>query len=354
MKLAEKMVIKTIETHTMGDPTRIVVEGMPEVQGSSIYEKKLRLMEDFDFIRSSLILEPRGHRDMFGAILLPPTQPDADIGVVFMDTQSYLNMCGHGTMGVVTAILEENIINKPGDIVPLKLETPAGLIEVEATRTGDKVTEVAITNVPAFSVLTDTPLELAPGKTIKLDVAFGGSFFAIVDIHELEYDLTIENTNELAELGMEIKALANKQIKVQHPKNAGINTIDLILFVDQSKNEGINTKNLAIFGETQVARSACGTGLSAQMAAQFVKGKLGLNEDFNTESIIETAFKGQLINQHTEDTITYVTPKIRGNADVIGKHTFILHPDDVLVNGFLLNRKETILTLNSESTCESI
>ncbi|WP_342471517.1 proline racemase family protein [Metasolibacillus sp. FSL H7-0170] len=345
MVLTEKLVIKTIETHTMGDPTRIVVEGMPEVPGDSVFEKKLSLIRDFDFIRSSLILEPRGHRDMFGAILLPPTLPDADIGVVFMDTQSYLNMCGHGTMGVVTAILEENIIDKPGDIVPLKLETPAGLIEVVATRTGDKVTEVAITNVPAFSVLSDAPLEMASGKTIKLDIAFGGSFFAIVDINELEYNLSIENTNALAELGMEIKALANQQFKVQHPKNEGINTIDLILFVDKSKNEGINTKNLAIFGETQVARSACGTGLSAQMAAQFAKGKLGLNEPYNTESIIETAFKGQLINLHDEGNIIYVTPQIRGNADVIGKHTFILRPDDVLVNGFLLNRKETIYTL---------
>lgn len=345
LSLKEKLIVKTIDTHTMGDPTRIVVGGMPEVEGDTIFEKKQNLIKKYDYIRSSLILEPRGHRDMFGAILFPPTNETADIGVVFMDTQSYLNMCGHGSIGVVTAILEEGIVEKTGDVVQLVLDTPAGLVNVEAKREGDKVTEVSVINVAAFPYVKDQLLTIPGFKDIRVDVSFGGSFYVIVDADAAGISLDVDNTSELASLGMKIRDIANEQIKVEHPENKEINTIDLTLFVASSKNEGVNTKNVAVFGEAQVARSACGTGLSAQMATQFGKGKLKIGESYNTESIIETVFKGVLLEEKEGKDYPFVVPKISGNANVISKNEFILDPRDQLVEGFLLNRKDTISTL---------
>lgn len=341
----EKLELKTIDTHTMGDPTRIIVEGLPDIPGNTMLEKKQSLIENFDFIRSSLILEPRGHRDMFGAILLPPTIEEADIGVVFMDTQAYLNMCGHGTIGVVTALLEQKIIKKEGDEVHLVIETPAGLVNVTAKIEKGKVTEVSFINVPAFLHGLDFHLDIPAFKKIKVDVAFGGSYFVIVDAEKEGIQLDTEHSSQLAELGMLIKGIANEKIKVQHPLKPEINKIDLLLFIENSSNPNVNTKNVAIFGETQVARSACGTGLCAQMAHQYFTNKLNLNETFNTESIIETVFKGTLVGVEKLGEINAVYPKVSGNAHVISISTHILDPLDPLNSGFLLNRKETIKSL---------
>ena len=343
----ETLEILTIDTHTMGDPTRIVVGGLPHVPGNTMLEKKQSLIENFDYIRSSLILEPRGHRDMFGAILLPPTMEEADIGVVFMDTQAYLNMCGHGTIGVTTAILEQKIIEKEGDEIALVLETPAGLVNVTAQMKDGKVTEVSLVNVPAFLHATDIELDIPNFKKIKVHVAFGGSYFVFVDADKEEIDLDTSNASYLAELGMLIKEIANDVIKVQHPQKPEINKIDLLLFIADSKNPNVNTKNVAIFGETQVARSACGTGLSAQMAYRYFTNQLGVNTPFNTESIIETVFKGEIVATDTIDDLDVIYPKISGDAVVVtvGKH--LLNREDPLNEGFLLNRKDSIKTLLS-------
>lgn len=345
----ETLEILTIDTHTMGDPTRIVVGGLPHIPGNTMLEKKQSLIENFDYIRSSLILEPRGHRDMFGAILLPPTMEEADIGVVFMDTQAYLNMCGHGTIGVTTALLEQKIIEKEGDEVSIVLETPAGLVNVTAQVDKDngKVKEVSLVNVPSFLYSTDIELDIPNFKKIKVSIAFGGSYFVFVDADKEGIDLDTSNASYLAELGMLIKDIANDVIKVQHPQKPEINKIDLLLFIAESKNPNVNTKNVAIFGETQVARSACGTGLSAQLAYRYFTNQLEVNTPFNTESIIETVFKGEIVGTDTIDGLEVIYPKITGDAVVITEGKHLLNGEDPLNQGFLLNRKESIKTLIS-------
>lgn len=341
----EKLTLKTIDTHTMGDPTRIIIEGLPEIPGETMLEKKQHLIDQFDYIRSSLILEPRGHSDMFGAILLPPTNEEADMGVIFMDTQAYLNMCGHGIIGVTTALLEQNIIQKRGELVSLKFDTPAGLVEVTAKMDGDKVTEVSFVNVPAFLHGTDFELDIPNLGKITVDVAFGGSYYVIVDVEKINQKITVDNANHLSELGMLIKDIANQNIPVQHPVKPEINKIDLLLFIEHSKNENVNTKNVAIFGESQVARSACGTGLSAQIAREFFTNKLNINDSFNTESIIETVFKGEVVDTIKIGEQDAILPKISGNANVVTISTHILDPQDPLNCGFLLNRRDTIKSL---------
>ncbi|MFE4706950.1 proline racemase family protein [Peribacillus simplex] len=330
------LIVKTIDTHTMGDPTRIVVEGLPKIEGRTMLEKKKKLIEECDYIRSSLILEPRGHRDMFGAVLLEPVNPAADIGVVFMDTQAYLNMCGHGTIGVTTALLETGIIKKEGDEVFLTLDTPAGLVKVCAKRKNNRVESVSIVNVPAFYWGEEIKVFVEELGDIYVDISFGGSFFGFVYSNDIGLDLVPENADKLGELGKKIRDAINQQIKVVHPLKSEINKVDLVLFLDGSNNEGVHTKNVAVFGDGQVARSACGTGLSAQLARMHAIEQLSLNEEFVTEGIIETAFKGRLLEETTVGHFKAVIPEITGNAYIMGKHEFYIHRDDPLSNGFLL------------------
>jgi len=329
--------IQTVDTHTGGDPTRIVVGGLPEIKGSTMMEKKQYLIDHFDFVRTSLMLEPRGHKDMFGAVLTEPVSPEADIGVVFMDTGGYLNMCGHGTIGVVTAILETGIVNKDGKEVHLNLDTPAGLVKVKAVRNDrNKVESVSLVNVPSFLWEADRKIKSSKYGELTIDVAFGGSFYAIVDPKAVGLPLEPKYADQLRDAGMLLLKEVNEQVQVQHPTLKEINRIDLILFVDKSPNEGIHTRNVAVFGRSNVARSACGTGLSAQMATQYAKNKLGLNEYYNTESIIQTVFKGRLLEETQVGDRKAVVPEITGDANVTGKHEFLITSDDPLSNGFLL------------------
>ncbi|WP_227940012.1 proline racemase family protein [Alkalihalobacillus deserti] len=334
------LVIKTIDTHTMGDPTRIVVEGLPNIEGKTMLEKKQKLIEEYDYIRSSLILEPRGHKDMFGAVLLEPVNPAADIGVVFMDTQAYLNMCGHGTIGVTTALLEMGLIEKEGEEVTLNLDTPAGLVTVRANKKNNRVESVSFLNVPAFYWGEEIKVLVKDLGEIHVDISFGGSFYAFVYSKDIKMDLIPENADRMAELGMKIRDAVNEQVKVEHPLKKEINKVDLVLFIDESNNEGIHTKNVAVFGDGQVARSACGTGLSAQMARLHAIDQLSLNEEFFTESIIETVFKGRLLEETTVGHFKAVIPEVTGNAYVMGKHEFYIHPVDPLSKGFLLKSSD--------------
>ena len=331
------LTVKTIDTHTMGDPTRIVVEGLPKIEGKTMLEKKQYLIEHCDFIRSSLILEPRGHKDMFGAILMEPTDPAADVGVVFMDTQAYLNMCGHGTIGVTTAILESGIGKKEGEELTVKLDTPAGLVSVRAKRNQNRVESVSFVNVPAFFWGEKIKVFVEDLGDIYVDISFGGSFFAFVYSKDIGLDLTTENVDRMSDLGKKIRDAINEQIKVEHPIKKEINKVDLVLFLDESENEAVHSKNVAVFGDGQVARSACGTGLSAQMARLHAKNQLDLNELYVTESIIETAFKGRLLEETSVGKFKAVIPEITGDAYLIGKHEFYINENDPLAKGFLLH-----------------
>lgn len=328
-------IIRTIDTHTGGDPTRIVISGLPEVPGKTMLEKKQYLIDHLDSIRTSLMLEPRGHKDMFGAVLLKPTMPEAAIGVVFMNNAGYLNMCGHGTIGVVTAIIENQLIAYDPE-KPLILETPAGLVTVTPTLKGNKVVNVSIQNVPAFLWSQDVVVDVDGIGELTVDIAFGGSFFALVDVNSVGYDLIPKHHEEFSTMGMNILNTINNTIKVEHPLEKNFNKVELILFLDKSKDQSVNTQNVAIFGEGQVARSACGTGLSAQMATQSGKELLKKGDTFVTESIIKTAFHGKYSTVTTVGEFSAIIPEINGNAFITGRHEFILHPEDSLKYGFLL------------------
>ena len=327
--------IRTVDTHTGGDPTRIVVSGLPEVPGETMLDKKQYIMENLDYIRRSVLLEPRGHKDMFGALLLSPIHPNADVGVIFLSNEGYLNMCGHGTIGVVTALVESGMVTYNPE-KPIVLETPAGLVQVEPTLEGNTVTNVSFTNVPSFLWEDNVEINVPSLGEIRVDIAFGGSFFVLVDSKEIGIDTSPGNNEYLADLGVEIIDAVNNLIEVEHPLEEKINKVELILFLEDSSSENVNTRNVNVFGKGQVARSACGTGLSAQMATETAKGNLKKDSVYATESIIKTPFFGRVVDEVNVGEKSAIIPEINGRAFITGKHEFILHPDDELRSGFLL------------------
>lgn len=329
--------IKTLDTHTGGDPTRIIIDGLPEVKGNTMLEKKKFLIENLDFIRTSLMHEPRGHRDMFGAILLEPTQPEADFGVVFMDTGGYLNMCGHGIIGVSTAVVETDIVKRPDGESTIVAETPSGLVNVKIRKHNNRVESVTFANVPSFLYKSDVKIQLPDYGEVSVDIAFGGSFYALVQAKDFGLKLEPKYADSLRKAGMLVKDKINEEIKVNHPVVNGIDTVDLTLFLEDSSTDGIATTNVCVFGKSNVARSACGTGLSAQMANQFAKGNLMLKESFDTESMIHTVFKGRVLEEVQLGNQKAVIPEVTADAELTGKHEFLINSSDSLSEGFLLD-----------------
>lgn len=334
VKLGPK-VIRTIDTHTGGDPTRIVISGLPEIPGETMLDKKQYIIENLDYIRKSVLLEPRGHKDMFGALLLNPIHPEADVGIIFLSNDGYLNMCGHGTIGAVTALIESGTIAYTPER-PVVLETPAGLVHVKPTLEGNTVTNVSIKNVPAFLFKQDVDVNVPSLGNIKVDIAFGGSFFALVDAEDLKIKTAISNHEYLTDIGVQIINAVNESIKIEHPSENKFNKVELMLFLEKSENNDIDTRNINVFGRGQLARSACGTGLSAQLATQYGKGLLQKGGKYATESIIKTPFFGRIAEETKVGQIKAIIPEITGKAFITGKHEFILHPEDDLKHGFLL------------------
>lgn len=317
--------IQTIDTHTMGEATRIVIDGFPEIMGETMMDKKNYVRDHFDDFRKLLMNEPRGHKDMFGAILTKPTHPKADIGVIFMDSGSYLNMCGHGTIGTVTMCLTKALIPKKDRVF---IDTPAGLIECLITYKDNVVESVSFQNVSSFVLYKETPVHLSDDRQVNVDVAFGGSFFGIVNAQDLGIEISLENKNEMIHKALEIRDKLNSQLSIEHPLKPEINTVDLI---EISEKVGPNHyRNVVIFGDGQIDRSPCGTGTCAKMATL----DLEAGESIIQESIIGSKFKGTVV-KHTEVAgIEAVTPEITGSAWITGEHLFVLQNHDVYETGF--------------------
>jgi proline racemase/trans-L-3-hydroxyproline dehydratase len=329
--------INVIDAHTAGEPTRIVVGGIPKIPGATMAEKRSYLMQNLDHLRTMLMHEPRGHRDMFGSIITQPGSDEADIGIIFMDTGGYLNMCGHGTIGAVTVALETGMVKAVMPETKLVLDSPAGLVYASGMVNGSKVTSVVVQNVPAFLYKKDLKLEVPEIGCVTVDIAFGGNFFALVNARELGLDVVPANSRELIRKGIAIKDYINKHIQVQHPEKKHITTVDLTeIYQDDNLNSGSSSKNVVVFGANQFDRSPCGTGTCARMAALHAKGKLNLHQDFVNESIIGTTFIGRVIDQTKVGSFDAIIPQITGSAYIYGFQQLVVDPYDPMGNGFLV------------------
>ena len=329
--------ILTIDSHTMGEPTRVVLKGFPILEGETMIERKKYLEKNLDHLRKALILEPRGHRDMFGAIVMEPISEEAHLGVVFMDSGGYLNMCGHGSIGVATVAVETGLVPAKEPMTEVVLEAPAGIIRTKVLVEGGKAKEVSITNVPAFMYEEDLQVELEGFGTFKVDIAFGGSFFALVDVKEVGLQIDIENLPILTDLAMRLLEELNSVKRVKHPY-LDITTVDLVEFYGKATNPKAAMKNVVIFGDCQTDRSPCGTGTSAKVAALYKKGKLKLNEEFIYESITGYTFKGVAIEETRVGDYAAIIPRITGSAYVTGMNEIIIDTQDPLKYGFSLRK----------------
>ena len=273
--------IHAIDSHTMGEPTRIVVGGIPQINGETMADKKKYLEDNLDYVRTALMHEPRGHNDMFGSIITSSNNKEADFGIIFMDGGGYLNMCGHGSIGAATVAVETGMVEMVEPVTNINMEAPAGLIKAKVMVENEKVKEVSITNVPSFLYMEDAKLEVPSlNKTITFDISFGGSFFAIIHAKELGVNVETSQVDVLKKLGIEIRDLINEKIKVQHPELEHIKTVDLVEIYDEPSHPEATYKNVVIFGQGQVDRSPCGTGTSAKLATLYKKGHLKIDEKF--------------------------------------------------------------------------
>ena len=327
--------IFTVESHTMGEPLRLVVGGIPNLKGNTISEKRDYFIKHYDYLRTALMLEPRGHKDMFGAILTQPTMPEADVGVIFMHGKGFHNMCGHGTIATNTILAETGLVDVTEPVTTIHMEAPAGLVTVHVKVEDGRAKEVSFENVPAFLYKEQVPVEVPGRGTVTVDIAFGGSFFAMLDAAQLGIDICPENADALIKAGMEIIEAANRQIQVIHPELPHITTIDLCEIYGPAKSPDADLQNITIF-DGQIDRSPCGTGTSAKVAALWARGKLKLGEPFVYESVIGTKFTGRALRETKVGPYRAVVPEITGSAYITGHSQFLIDDEDPVKYGFSL------------------
>ena len=322
-----------VDSHTVGEFTRIVLSGFPELEGDTMMERKNFLVNHCDNYRTALMLEPRGHHDMFGAIVTEPISPEADLGVIFMDTGGYLNMCGHGTIGTATVAVETGLVPVTEPYTEVVLEAPAGIIRTKVKVENGKAVEVTLTNVPAFLYKDNLTVEV-DGVTIPYCISFGGSFFALVDASKLGYNIGPSAVPALQKLGMKMLEKINKEVQVQHP-TLDITTVDLVEFYGPTPNpENADMRNVVIFGEAQADRSPCGTGTSAKLATLYAWDEIKVGEEFRYESFTGSVFRGVIKEETTIADYKAVIPQITGSAYITGLGTYVIDPTDPLKYGF--------------------
>jgi proline racemase/trans-L-3-hydroxyproline dehydratase len=319
----------------MGEATRIIVGGFPPLPGSTMMERKQLLESRFDHFRTALMLEPRGHNNMFGALLTEPIDPDADIGVIFMDSGGYLNMCGHGSMGAAMVAVETGIVKVTEPYTSVSIETPAGTVRAEVAVENGKAKEVSIYNVPSFLYDETRDIRIPEYGSIPFDIAFGGSFFALVDSEKIGISIRRESIDRFIDLGMKLLRAVNRDICVRHPV-LPIDTVDLVEFFGPPDMPGALQKNIVIFGDGQFDRSPCGTGTSAKIAELYAKGLIRLNTEIINESITGMTFSGAAVRETRVGDIDGIVPRITGRAYITGYNHWLLDRNDPFEHGFLI------------------
>ena len=321
--------IRTIDAHTAGEPLRLIVDGFPRVEGGTILEKRDFIREQYDHLRRALMLEPRGHADMYGALLTEPEHAGSDAGVLFMHNEGFSTMCGHGVIAVVTIGLERGLF-KAADVT---LDSPAGPIRAHASMAGVRVNSVRFRNVPSFVLHPAVAVRLG-AREVRADVAFGGAFYAIVDSESAGIPVIPERLPDLRRAGMEIKHAVEAAVRVEHPDEPQLHGIYGTIFTGPPSSADADLRNVTIFAEAEVDRSPCGTGTAAVMAVLAAMGLLGPGHTFTHESIIGTTFRGRVIEEVQVGDLAAIVPEIEGEAYITGESTFLIDERDPLRHGF--------------------
>lgn len=330
-----KRVFHAVDSHTEGMPTRVIVGGVGEIPGDTMMAKRLHFMEHLDDIRTLLMYEPRGHASMSGAILQPPTRPDADWGVVYIEVTGCLPMCGHGTIGVSTVLVETGMVEVTEPVTTIRLDTPAGLVVAEVAVEGGAATAVTIRNVASFAHALDRTVDVPGVGSVAYDMAFGGNFYAIVDAEALGVKFDRANGDEIMRRALAMMTAINAADEPVHPTQPEIRGCHHVQVIAPGSDARRSRHAMAIH-PGWFDRSPCGTGTSARMAQLHARGELPLDTDFVNESFIGTTFTGRLVESTTVGDVPAVIPTITGRAWVTGTAQYFLAPDDPFPAGFLL------------------
>jgi proline racemase len=338
--------VQAVDAHACGEPGRVIVGGVLDVPGATMFEKMRHLQAHADALRKRMLREPRGYPAANCNIIVPPTHPEAQAGFVIMEQTEYPGMSGTNTVCVATVLLETGMVPMREPVTELTLEAPAGLIRVRADCAGGKVRRVTFQNVPAFAVYLDRPIEVPQLGTVTVDVAYGGMFYVMADAAAFGLRLTPDEGRDIVRIGEMVKAAAREQLPVQHPEQSGFEGVTIALLSAPPSRPDAHLKNAVVVSTGRldwdrpatwtgaIDRSPCGTGTCAKMAALYAKGRLGLHENFRHEGILGTVFEGRLIGETRVGAYRAVIPTLSGQAWITGFATYVLDAEDPFPEGF--------------------
>ncbi len=322
--------------HTGGEPLRIIIEGLPEIKGKTILEKRKFFKENYDHLRTGLLFEPRGHADMYGAIITEPCTDDGDFGVFFIHNEGYSTMCGHAIIALAKLFFESGMSSKINPEKKLLIDAPAGRVVASAHFKKGKVTSTSFLNVPSFVLLKNEQIKVKGIGNVKFDIAFGGAFYACCDAAELGLNLDPSDYYKLIDFGKRIKQAISEKFIISHPFENDLSFLYGTIFVGLANHKAHHSRNVCVFADGEVDRSATGTGVSARAALHFYKGEMKAGKEYVIESIIGTTMTIKITESLHYGNYEAVIPEVSGSSSITGENTFYFDPDDPLKNGFIL------------------
>jgi trans-L-3-hydroxyproline dehydratase len=322
--------IETIDMHTGGEPLRVIVSGLPAIAGSDVLEKRRFFRQHLDHLRTGLMFEPRGHADMYGAVLTPSLT--ADFEVFFLHNEGYSTMCGHAILALTRLVIEAGWVTGP----EVCFAVPAGRIEARARLEDGRIVSTSFRNVPSFVYRRDQSLPIDGFGTVHFDVAYGGAFYAVVDASRLGLELAATNVTRLIDAGRRIKHAVMGAIPIEHPFENDLSFLYGTIFTGPAEHQAHHSRNVCIFADGEVDRSPTGSGVSARAALHHAKGELAADREITIESILGTTMTVRIVAQTTFGPFAAVIPEVTGTAHVTGRHEFWFDPDDPLNRGFIL------------------
>ncbi len=322
-----------IDGHTAGNPVRLITQGAPKLDGASMSERRQDFLTRYDWIRTGLMFEPRGHDMMSGGFLYPPTASEADVGILFIETSGCLPMCGHGTIGIVTFGIENGLIEprQPGRFIA---EVPAGNIELGYVQEGPRVKSVKIRNVPSYLAAENVKIDVPGLGPLTIDVAYGGNYYAIVELQGAYKGVDALGATRILELSPIVRSLVREKIEPIHPLNPTIKGVSHVLWADAPKSDGAHGRNAVFYGDRAIDRSPCGTGTSARLAHLHAKGKLKVGDTFVHESYILSRFTGRIEAETKLGPYVAIVPSIEGSAIATGRNEIWIDDEDKFARGF--------------------
>ena len=327
--------IRTVDMHTGGEPLRVFIDGLPEIEGSTILEKRRFFRENFDHIRTGTMFEPRGHADMYGAVLTEPTTPDGDLGVFFMHNEGYSTMCGHAMIALGKLLVEAGMIEKDPDDPEIRIDAPPGRVTLRVKKEGNRVVSTSFTNVPSFMSMQAQRVHVPGMGEVEFDIGYGGAFYAYVDARPLGLALDESDYYLLIDCGRKLKRAVMDNFAIEHPFEKDLGFLYGAIFVGDARNESNHSRNVCIFAEGEVDRSPTGSGVSGRAAIHHAKGELPIGETIAVESILGTLMDVKIVEETTYGPYPAVVPEVSGTAFFTGRNEFWFDPDDPLKEGFI-------------------